>query len=216
MNTSLLVAAKTKTKIPVSCVEQGPGSINPNTSFKRLAFADEVRYALKASVTDSLQANQSRRSDQGKVWHEVAALQAAYGGKTPTSAMSDTFDAYQDRVAEFREKLKYVDGASGMAVAIGDKIVGYDLFDKPSTCRKVWDRLLSGFVFDALGAKESEKQANATDIDHLITATRNAGWEAADPIGEGDEYRAQLGNGEQGSALTFQDSLVHGSVMAAV
>jgi len=82
--------------------------------------------------------------------------------------------------------------------------------------RKLWDRLLSGLVFDALGAKESEKQAKASDINQLITATRNAAWESADPIGEGDEYRAQLGNGEQGSALTFENSLVHGSVMAVV
>ena len=49
-----------------------------------------------------------------------------------TGAMSDTFDAYEDQVAEFRDKLRYVEGASGMAVTIGDKVVGCDLFDKPS------------------------------------------------------------------------------------
>ena len=217
LNTSILVAAKTKTKIPVSCVEQG------RWGYKSKFFGSsgshspsKLRYALKASVTDSVKAKRGRRSDQGKVWEEVASLQAAYCVDSATGAMSDTFDAYGERVAEFREKLKYVDGASGMAVAIGEKIVGCDLFDKPSTCRKVWDRLLSGLVFDALGAKESEKQAKITDIHALITATRNAAWESADPIGEGEEYRAELGNGEQGSALTFEDSLVHGSVMTAV
>ena len=35
-----------------------------------------------------------------------------------------------------------------MAVAIGEKIVALDVFDKPSTCQKVWDRMLSGVVFD--------------------------------------------------------------------
>ena len=64
--------------------------------------------------------------------------------------MADAFDAYKEQVTEFREKLKYVEGASGMAVVIGKQVVGCDLFDKPSTCRKVWDRLLSGLVFDAL------------------------------------------------------------------
>ena len=38
-----------------------------------------------------------------------------------------------------------------MAVAFGKQIVCLDLFDKPSTCQKVWDRLLSGGLLDAQG-----------------------------------------------------------------
>ena len=37
-----------------------------------------------------------------------------------------------------------------MAVAIGKKIVAVDVFDKASTCGKVWDWLMSGYVLDAL------------------------------------------------------------------
>ena len=40
-----------------------------------------------------------------------------------TRAMSDTFQAYQGRVTEIQEKLQYVAGATGVAVAIGKKIV---------------------------------------------------------------------------------------------
>ena len=121
--------------------------------------------------------------------------------ESPTGAMSDTFDAYKDQVTEFQEKLKYVDGASGMAVVIGKKVVGCNLFDKPSTCRKVWDRLLSGLVFDALEAKETNETAESTDIDQLLKNTGGAAWEPTAPIGEGEEYRAELGHGEQASAL---------------
>ena len=92
------------------------------------------------------------------MWDKVGELHAVHCVESPTGAMSDTFDAYKDQVTEFQEKLKYVDGASGMAVVIGKKVVGCDLFDKPSTCRKVWDRLLSGLVFDALEA-EGDKRA---------------------------------------------------------
>jgi len=46
-----------------------------------------------------------------------------------------------------------VEGATGLAVAIGNKVVALDLFDKPATCRKVWNRLLSGLVLDALEAQ---------------------------------------------------------------
>ncbi len=49
--------------------------------------------------------------------------QAALGTRSRTSAMADTFRAYEEDVAEFREKLQYVDGACGLAVAIGGRVV---------------------------------------------------------------------------------------------
>ena len=143
LNTSILVAAKSKTKIPVSCVEHG------RWGYKSKFFGSsgshspsKLRYALKASVTQSLKEDGTRQSDQGEVWNQVGELHAVHRVQSPTGAMADAFDAYKDQVAEFQEKLKYVEGASGMAVVIGKKVVGCDLFDKPSTCRKVWDRLL--------------------------------------------------------------------------
>ena len=69
--------------------------------------------------------------------------------------MSDTFEAHRKRLDEFRGKLDYVKGAIGAAVAVGGKVVACDLFDKPSTCEKVWKRLLSGVMLDALEAKRS-------------------------------------------------------------
>jgi hypothetical protein len=216
LNTSILVAAKSKTKIPVSCVERG------RWGYKSKFFGSsgshspsKLRYALKASVTQSLNDEGTRDSDQGEVWHEVGALHAMHCIQSPTHAMSDAFDAYQDRVSEFRDKVKYVEGASGMAVVIGKRVIGFDLFDKPATCRKVWDRLLSGSVVDALKANEATEQAVPSDVDHLLKAASDAAWNPTAPIGEGEEYRAEFGDGEQASALTFQDSLVHGSVLVA-
>ena len=214
LNTSILVAAKSKTKIPVSCVEHG------RWGYKSKSFGSsgshspsKLRYALKASVTQSLEAVGSRQSNQGEVWNQVAECNAMHEVQSPTGAMSDAFEAYKNQVAEFQEKLKYVEGASGMAVVVGNKVVGCDLFDKPSTLRKVWNRLLSGLVFGALEAKETSDTAQSSDIDQLLKTTNDAAWKPTEPIGEGEEYRAELGNGEQASALTFHDSLVHGSVL---
>jgi hypothetical protein len=164
-------------------------------------------------VSQSLRAHKTRHSDEGEVWQQVDDLHEVHFVESPTGAMSDAFDTYSDRVSEFRDKLKYVEGASGMAVVIGKRVVGCDLFDKPSTSRKVWDRLLSGLVVDALEAKESSEQCENSDIDQLLKTTSDAAWKPTEPIGEGEEYRAELGNGEQASALTFHDSLVHGSVL---
>jgi hypothetical protein len=154
-------------------------------------------------------------SDQGKVWDEVARQQSALGTSSPSSAMADTFQAYGGRVAEFREKLRYVDGASGLAVAVGKKIVAVDLFDKVATCRKVWERLLTGYVLDALEAEAEQGQAETADVERLLETANALSWQKADPVGEGEEYRAQQGQDVHASALTLRDAPVHVSLVVA-
>jgi hypothetical protein len=217
LNTSVLVAAHTKIKIPVSCVEQG------RWGYKSRYFGSsgshspsKLRRALKASVSRSVKEKRGHTSDQGEVWKEVASLHASHGVESASAAMSDAFDTYGDRIGEYREKLKYVDGASGVAVAIGDRVVAVDLFDKPATCQKVWDRLLSGVVFDALEAGETDKVASVADVEHLVAAAGDLPWEQGEAVGEGEEYRAESKGGDHASALSFHDTVVHGSVVAAV
>lgn len=212
LNTSVLIAAHSRVKIPVSCVEAGRwryrsrlfGSSGSHCSSR-------LRYFLKMSVS----AHRGHRSDQGKVWEEVARQQSALGASSPSSAMSDTFLAYEGKVAEFKEKLGYVDGASGMAVAVGKKIVAVDLFDKVTTCRKVWDRLLTGYVLDALEAESEQGQAEAADVERLLCTANGLPWQQADPVGEGEEYRANRGEDVHASALTLHDAPVHVSVVVA-
>ena len=216
LNTSVLVGAHTKIKIPVSCVEQGRwrhtshyfGSSGSHTPSK-------LRRALKSSVSRSVKEERGHTSDQGAVWNEVDCLNISLGVDSDTAAMSDAFDTHQDQIASYRENLKYVEGASGVAVAIGEKIVAIDLFDKPSTCQKVWDRMLSGVVFDALEAGETDQHASVADVVQLVASATDLPWEQAEPVGEGEEYRAESKRGDLASALAFENVVLHESVVAA-
>jgi hypothetical protein len=214
LNTSVLVAARSRTPIPVSCVEQG------RWRYRTRHFASggshsssKLRRHLKESVARSLKAGRGHTSDQGTVWAEVGRQMDCLGATSETAAMSDTYDHYQDRLKEFRERLPYVEGASGVAVAVGPQVVAVDVFDKPSTCRKVWDRLLSGVVMDALEAGKPEKAAGVADVEGLLSRLRAASWEPAPAVGEGREYRTDAVPPAHASALALGDSVLHGSVV---
>jgi hypothetical protein len=214
LNTSVLVAAHGKTQIPVSCVEQGRWSYRSRRfGHSGSHSSSKLRRILKRDVSMSLKAKRGYRSDQGEVWHEVSRQQAALGASSETHAMSDTFRAYEDRVAEFRERLQYIDGAAGLAVALGSKIVALDLFDKAATCRKVWQRLLSGYVLDALEEDAEAGQPEAADVERLLETAGAMPWDKADSVGEGEDYRASLGDELHASALTLGNAPVHLSVM---
>jgi ARG/rhodanese/phosphatase superfamily protein len=214
LNISVLVAAHSQTEIPVSCVEAG------RWGYRSRKFGSggrhspcKLRYHLKASVSQSLKAKRGYRSAQGEVWAEVSRQQEALGVFSGTSAMSDTFEAHRKWLDEFRKKVQYIEGVIGVAVAVGKRVVACDLFDTPSTCKKVWDRLLSGVVLDALELEEAEGPTEIADVERLLQSLGGFAWEAGDPVGEGEQLRAESPTGDHASALVFDDVLVHGSVV---
>ena len=214
LNTSVLIGARTKATIPVSCVEQG------RWRFRSHQFAPSENYSspklrqrLKQSVTRSLSAGEGHRSDQGAVWTEVDRQMRSHRSSSETQAMSDTYADNRDRYQEFRTHMSYAEGATGLAVAIGSDIVALDLFDKPSTCRKVWDRLLSGFVMDALEAGLPAQSPAPADVDALVKKLESAAWQESPAVGEGREFRTDAGPQTHASALTFETCMLHGTAV---
>jgi hypothetical protein len=153
--------------------------------------------------------------------------------------MCDTYEHCQGRMAEFRDRLKYVEGATGVAVAVGSKVVSVDLFDQPATCRKVWDRLLSGLVLDALeaapatrGAAVAEVQfdlleyvvysfwqtggcAGVADVQGALATLNTAPWRHSPAVGSGQEFRARWEGDRYASALVCGGEVLHASLVMA-
>ena len=217
LNTSLLVAANSQTKIPVSCVEQGRWHYK-SRSFGSSGFSSPsaLRYALKSSVARNVKMNLGHTSDQRAVWEHVAMLSASHGVVSDTAAMNDAFEAHRAKIAAYQQELKYVDGATGVVVGVGSRIISLDLFDRPDTCRKVWDRLLSGHAFDALVADaHAIEMPVVEDVIRLLQNLTTITWQRSDPVGEGEDYRAQSEAGDHASALVFHGVLVHCNLMTA-
>jgi hypothetical protein len=140
----------------------------------------------------------------------VRLAMAAMGG-----AMADTYEAYRGRLAEFTGRLKYAEGATGLAVAVGGKVVSVDLFDRPATCRKVWDRLLSGVVLEALEAGPGGAEVGKGEALEALARLRGAPWQQTQPVGVGEEYRSDSDGGSHATALALGGSVIHGSLVVA-
>ena len=216
LNTSVLVPAHQKIVIPVSCVERrrwrhdsayfgASGSHSPS----------KLRRALKASVSRSVADSGRHTSDQMAVWREVDSIHESLSVESATRAMSDSFTSYHSQIEAYKDRLPYVEGASGLAIALGDQVTSIDLFDQPSTCRKVWKRLLSGMVLDALQTPKPNQPVSDTEVARMLALTNELCWEPTPVVGEGLEYRAKSVRGDYATALVFEGTLIHGSVVAA-
>jgi hypothetical protein len=214
LNASLFVPAQTRLKIPVSCVEQGRWRhVSRTFSHGEKMASSPLRAVLKKSVTESLHRQGSHSSDQSAVWSEVSRQQESLNTASTTMAMSDTFAAHASSVEEFKEKVPYVEGAVGLAAAVGGKLVLLDLFDQPATCRQVWPRLLAGLTMDALEAQANAPTAEPGHVEALLQQTQQAAWEPGQAVGEGRELRLSHEQ-QQGSVLLFNDQVVHLSIVA--
>jgi hypothetical protein len=216
LNTTVLLAAKSKTKIPVSCVEQGRWRyISRYFASAGRHSSPKLRKILKMSVSASAAAGSGHVSDQGEVWKEVGRQSRFFKTPSPTGAMGDTYEAQMPKLNDFRERLKYVEGAAGLAVAVGGKVVSIDVFDKPATCQKVWDRLLTGMVMDSLETPAAADQIDGDLVQQQLAALRQAAWQSSPPVGVGEEFRAELDKDRHASALTCEGNMVHGSLVCA-
>jgi hypothetical protein len=214
LNTSVLIGAMSKATIPVSCVEQGRWRFRTRQfTFSDSYSSSKLRHFLKKSVSDSLRKGQGHSSDQGAVWGEVSRQMTSLGSISETHAMADTYESHRPRLEEFRARVGYVEGAVGLAVAVGPTVVAVDLFDKPATCRKIWDRLLSGFIMDALEAGKAERSAGPAEVNSLLDRLQQAPWQESPAVGEGREFRADAEPATHASALMFASSVLHGSAM---
>jgi hypothetical protein len=240
LNASVLVAPRSTTTIPVSCVEHGRWHYqSPEPRCGDSHASSRLRHVLKKSVYRSTLQGQGHASDQDEVWKEVGRQARSLGSQSPTEAMSDTYEHCQDRLAEFRERLPYVEGASGVAAAVGSNVTSVDLFDQPGTCRKVWDRLLSGLVLDALEAAPAPRSdgvigmefdlleylicsfwqaagsVEVLDVEGALAMLHSAPWQPGPAVGAGQEFRAQLGRDRYASALVSGTAVLHASLVMA-
>ena len=66
-----------------------------------------------------------------------------------------------------------------------------------------------------LSRRPTRAKPRPTDVERLLGTATGLPWEKAEPVGEGEEYRAQQGEEVHASALAFHDAPVHVSVMVA-
>ena len=151
VNLTILVAAQSELIIPVSCVEAGRWRAKSS----RFATAPRTQYATgrakrMAQVSRSMADCGDRASDQSAVWADIADKSARMHSSSSTSAMEQMFTDHAVSIDAYVSGLAPVDGQIGALFAIGDHIVGFDLFDHAGTFRKLLPKLVRSYAVDAI------------------------------------------------------------------
>ena len=207
LNTTVLVAARTETTIPVSCVEQGRwGYRGRNFTSGDASLFASIRRKKAAWVTRSIRAGRGHTSNQGGVWDELASKTIAHKIHSPTGAMRDFYARYEDDMAAARQALAPAPGQIGAIVYVSGRWAGADLVAGAGLFGRALSRLGVGYAADAIGRKPSARltPSPGTVLQRLAACP----VELAPAVGLGTEYRL-TGLKTAGAALVAEDRVVH-------
>ena len=203
LNVTVLVAAKSMTRIPVSCVEEGRWS-RRSASFDAASHAahPELRRIKAERLAAAPMAHGAAQSD---VWEAVRAKSARLGVHSPTGAHADVVRSHEGSLEQLSREFPLQSGQSGALLGLGDELC-VDYVSRPDAFARLYPKLLTGYVLDGierLGGKPTSldrQQAFVEAIESAATAR------SASP-GLGQDVRLS-GDGLLGSGLELDGELL--------
>jgi len=132
LNISILIAAGTRTEIPVSCVEAGRWS---RTSRHFSPSSDHMyasgRSRMMHDVHRSMEAGHGPRADQHEVWGDIDRKMGRMGVRSATRTMTDIYEQRGCSLDAMAGQLKAAPDQVGAIFIVRDRIAGLELFDHP-------------------------------------------------------------------------------------
>lgn len=210
LNVTLLVPAKTRLAIPVSCVEMGRWAHTSHefASGGRALYA-RARAAKMSQVSESLRSSGERRSDQGAIWDDIAAKMRERGAASATHAMADVYTDAEARLEEFERAFHPVERQAGAVFAIDGRVIGMELFDAPPAFAAYLPKLVKSYALDALDARPAVSMpVDAEAVNGFLAQLAAASQTRYPANGAGEDVRLE-GEAVTGGALEHQGRLIH-------
>jgi len=216
LNLTILVPPQHTTIIPVSCVESGRWRHVSHQfgAASRTQFA-EGRAAKMHQVAIALEAHGTRASDQQAVWSAIAEKSARLGAESDTAAMAAMYEKLDHSLEDFIAAFPPVDRQVGAVFLVNGRLAGLELFDAPSTWRKLSPKLVRSYALDAIDRKQARSGVTAHDGRFLIDAIAASQSSVFSAVGEGEDVRLS-GRDLIGAGLVARERAIHLSAFMTV
>jgi hypothetical protein len=210
LNISILVGAKQKLVVPVSCVERGRWSYLSREfgSAGRKLYA-KARAAKMAQVSRSMQESASRASDQSFLWQDLAEKRVRMAVASHTEAMADLYEAREDTLDGYRQAFAPLPGQVGAVFAVDGELRGVEILDTAQTFARFLDKLVGSYAMDAIDTEQPRERALSLEEVGAFLAKIGAAQAKSFPaLGKGEDLRLE-GDRLAGGALLAEGRVVH-------
>jgi hypothetical protein len=194
VNASIFLAPHSKTRVPVSCVEQGRWHFTSGRFRTSDFVAPSVLRSSKADkIRRSLNQKAGHFADQGEIWDQVAHMARGHSVSSSTGNLSDVYEAKMKEFDLFIGGLKANASANGLAVFLGKDLMAVDVFHRRDIYSEYLPRLLRAAAFEAqlvpdqkTATPEAEAKYRSTEF---LEGIEGADAEEFPGVGLGKERR---------------------------
>lgn len=213
INTSMLVAPKTKINVPVSCVEAGRWRYSSSKFYSSEHIAPSKLRSEKAKhLKKNLEEKNEYYSDQGVVWNKVSDYEAMH---RMSSATSDLSSIYNGRKSEFNEFIKSfeINGeANGTAIFVKNKILNIDVFNRGNIYSEYFPKILQSAAMETYHLKESLQPLSEAEAKYktndFFDKYENLEFSTHKSLGAGEERRFETKE-FTGLELNYEEHMIH-------
>ena len=159
VNRSMVLPAKTRIDIPVSCIEQGRWhhrgvAFTPAPQHSPASVRRRVRESERGRVRAGMAADAaSLAMAQGDVWSAVSEVSSGAGTHSNTDALNDAYDARRVDLERVARSFPPVDGQIGVLVFAGEQPLGLDLIGGRRLYARLHERMLRGWLMEAMSRR---------------------------------------------------------------
>lgn len=212
LNTSVLLAPKTKTILPVSCVEQGRW----NYSSEKFSPTDYVipmnmRAAKSVKVGSSMKSSSSFRADQSEVWNKVSEYSNSLGVSSRSKNLSDVFEQRESAYDKFLKNFQLHPNANCISFFIQNELKSVDVFNRTDVFEEYFPKMIKGASLDVYGKKAkgklTEAEASYKTLD-LLDRLEVVSPDIHKGVSAGDEKRFST-HDLTGFELNYNGHLIH-------
>lgn len=218
VNLSILIPALSKLTIPVSCVEAGRWSARS----RAFAAAPRTQYATGRArrmeqVSDAMRSHGARHADQADIWNDIALKSERMNARSATGAMDALYLDHASFVEKAVEAFTAGPKQTGALFAVSGRLLGFDLFDRASTLRKILPKLVRAAAVDALDTAQvtpalkrrpTRKSTLAAEADQFFAALSSSPALRTPAIGQGEDVRISA-PGLTAAALLDGNAVIH-------
>jgi hypothetical protein len=218
VNATFLVAAGTEVVLPVSCVEQGRWHYESTefTGAQRIMHAS-LRRQHQQDVKFSLKRGQGYRSDQGRIWEDIADKAARMKVHAPTGALGAVFESNKGRLSEYLAAFHLLDCQVGAVFAINGEILGMEGFQCADTFSRFFHKLVKSYALDALDSGEGHKKTSVppNKADRFVQSAGKSRGSSHASLGLGENITFES-RSVSGAALVEKERVLHLSAFKKV
>ena len=206
VNNTTLVPEQTTILLSVSCCEKNRWS----PAVANNICTSESLYFTKGRINNSVDIFDNNKTDQFKIWDDIAEKLDEFNTKSFTGTLEDTYNKNKLYFDEITKYFKINENDVGVVAAIGNRLVNVEIFSSNKLLKMYFPKIIKSLIFESYKKTSQNYLLGLKDVYKLFRLIEFSEKKLHKPHNDclGEEIRFNSDRAV-GSCLNYKEKLLH-------